>query len=104
MAKSKWRGHDIEFDKVKELWVYSDTKQLVRDNVNIKCGHCGKEATKDGHDGCLGTLIGLMNGCCGHGEEREAYVQFLDSTTIHGKDAVEIQRILKKYSNENKEV
>lgn len=104
MVKLKWRGHDIEFDKDKKVWVYSDTKQPVQDNVNIKCGHCDKEATKEGYDGCLGTLIGLMNACCGHGDEKKAYVQFLDDTTIHGKDAVEIQRILKKYSNEKWEV
>lgn len=40
------------------------------------CGHCGIKRTSDGHDGCIGTLSGVMNACCGHGEDRMAYVQF----------------------------
>lgn len=42
-----------------------------------KCEHCGKGVTKEGHDGCIGTLPDeVMNACCGHGEDRWAYVQF----------------------------
>jgi len=40
------------------------------------CGHCGRDATPEGHDGCVGTLIGVMNACCGHGNPEAAYVQF----------------------------
>ena len=60
--------------------------------------NCGK--TSEGHDDCLGTLIGLMNACCGHGhgDDDVAYVQFIDGTTVHGDDARTIQAILKKKS------
>ncbi len=40
------------------------------------CGHCNLKRTKEGHDGCIGTLKGVMNACCGHGETKVAYVQF----------------------------
>ena len=64
------------------------------------CSNCLKEKTKDGHDGCLGELMGLANACCGHGNSKKAYVQFLDGTGIYGNDAVEIQKILKRNSFE----
>lgn len=40
------------------------------------CGHCELGRTKEGHDGCIGTLGGVKNACCGHGEDDVAYIQF----------------------------
>lgn len=40
------------------------------------CNHCGLNRTKQGHDGCIGTLPNVMNACCGHGQNSVAYVQF----------------------------
>ena len=41
------------------------------------CGKCKKGPTKEGHDGCLGTLPGpIMNACCGHGSDSQAYIQY----------------------------
>lgn len=40
------------------------------------CAKCHRLPTAEGHDGCLGTLPGVWNACCGHGNPREAYVQF----------------------------
>ena len=40
------------------------------------CKHCGLNRTEQGHDGCIGELVGVMNACCGHGEVKMAYVQF----------------------------
>lgn len=41
------------------------------------CVKCSLPPTPEGHDGCLGTLKGdIMNACCGHGEERMAYIQY----------------------------
>jgi hypothetical protein len=94
MAESKFRGNEIEYDG--KEWKYKDTGAPTIGTVR-PCGNCGSNPTKEGHDGCLGELKGLMNACCGHGDEREAYVQFLDGTVISGKDAVIIQCILKKY-------
>lgn len=76
----------------------------ARDNNNldeyekIPCKYCGKYRTYEGHDGCLGELIGIANACCGHGNVNKAYVQFLDGTSVNGKDAMTIQNILKKHS------
>lgn len=65
------------------------------------CGNCGKHYTKEGHDGCLGTLIGVMNACCGHGEIDECYIQFLDGESVRGIDAKIILDVLKKYRKES---
>ncbi len=91
------RGHCIELEKGE--WVYSDTKQSVKDfHLAKACGNCNKPRTDEGHDACLGTLSGIMNACCGHGNEIDAYVQFLDGFCIQGKDAKSIQKILKKWT------
>ena len=96
MNISKLRGHDIEY--VNGEWRYCDTKEPTAGNYqNRPCGHCGRHFTKDGHDGCLEKLPGVMNACCGHGNIRESYVQFLDKSSINGYDAMVIQNILKKY-------
>lgn len=98
MATSKYRGNDIEYKNGE--WFFSGTELKVEQCHDTKpCGHCGKLFTNEGHDACLGELPGLMNACCGHGIESEAYVQFLDGSCIRGKDAVEIQRILKNVAN-----
>lgn len=73
------------------------SRGLVGGIPNNPCKHCGKLYTKERHDGCIGTLIGVMNACCGHGDSRCCYVQFLDGECVRGKDAVEIIKILKKY-------
>lgn len=94
MSKSYLRGHEIEL--VNGEWVYRDTKEPTVDTWgNRPCGSCGMFKTIEGHDGCLGTLPGIMNACCGHGRSSEAYVQFLDGHAIHGKDATIILDILK---------
>jgi len=95
MQTSTSRGHDIVFKDRK--WIFKDTELNVEDNhMKIPCGRCGKHSTSEGHDACLGTLIGVMNACCGHGGE--AYIQFLDGECVRGKDAEIIIDILKKYS------
>lgn len=53
------------------------------------CGNCGKENTKEGHDGCIGTIPNIMNACCGHGDTDGAYIQYWDKSIIRGKEALE---------------
>ena len=75
------RGHKIEYDG--NQWIYSDTGETTVDTWETRpCGHCNKYNTPEGHDACLGTIPGVMNACCGHGNINEAYVQFTDGTTI----------------------
>lgn len=84
---AKHRGHDIEAYN-NEKWLFSDSRKLVSENININCGNCGEESTVEGHDGCLGTIPNIMNACCGHGVESECYVQFLNGRCISGKEAI----------------
>ena len=59
------------------------------------CSVCKKPPTKEGHDGCLGTLPGsIMNACCGHGETDMAYIQYWTKPRIAGNDAIKEQKRL----------
>lgn len=86
------RGHDII--KIDGEFFYCDDMTAV--TTRRDCGFCGKADTPEGHDGCLGTLKGdVMNACCGHGDDRCAYVQFWhkdadgERARISGKGAME---------------
>lgn len=95
-ASSQWRGHPIYWDT--GLWRYTDTGENVGD-VDRPCGFCGKGKTPEGHDGCLGTLPEdiVMNACCGHGNDRQAYIQYWDGTDIRGPSAMSVQaRMIRK--------
>lgn len=80
-----YRGHEIEL-----VYVYKDNKQPVADNVNRSCGYCGQQNTIEGHDGCLGALPNVINACCGHGNTKEAYIQFDNKSVIRGQGAIDI--------------
>jgi hypothetical protein len=42
------------------------------------CGHCGLGYGESLHDPCLGTLEGVVEACCGHGDESRRYVSYAD--------------------------
>lgn len=88
-AHGRWRGHRIEYDEEARAWRYGDGRR-VEDEPDRPCGHCGRENTPDGHDACLGTISGAQNACCGHGSDRESYVQYPDGRRISGPRAIEI--------------
>lgn len=69
-----YRGHKIKC--IKDVWYYCDTGTPVKKQPDRACGYCGRPNTPEGHDGCLGKLPGVQNACCGHGNLKEAYVQF----------------------------
>lgn len=75
------RGHAMH--ETAAGWVYTDTGQLVSENVNRDCGRCGLANTPEGHDGCLGTLPGVRNACCGHGHD-EPYLQLASGGDVRG--------------------
>ena len=79
------RGHNII--KVDDEFFYCDDMTPTADN-HRDCGFCGKANTVDGHDGCLGTLSGVMNACCGYGDVAACYVQFADGSRIAGEEAI----------------
>lgn len=93
MVHGTWHGHPISLiDPENEIWVYQDTGQRVSENPSRACGHCKLAATPEGHDGCLGELPGVMNACCGHGVDEEAYIQYCDGTDLRGRKAAEVMR------------
>ncbi len=86
-ARSKWFGHEIEF--VGGEFVFSDTGEPTAGSDRA-CGHCYKRSTVEGHDACLGTLPGVKNACCGHGQVAEAYVQLVGGKHVQGLAAVKL--------------
>ena len=83
-----FRGHKIE--ERHGCWRFADTQEPVELAWRMRdCGHCGKPNTPEGHDGCLGTLPGVMNACCGHGQPQDAFVQFRGGTRLHDDGAIE---------------
>lgn len=87
------RGHPIEWCPERAEWVFCDTGDSTAGAwMGRPCGHCGAGATVEGHDGCLGTLPGVMNACCGHGQAEEAYVQYRDGNVVRGADALAVMQ------------
>lgn len=64
------------------------------------CYKCKKPPSKEGHDGCLGTLPGkIMNACCGHGGDSQAYIQYWGGKRVAGAAALAEQaRLLALFS------
>lgn len=83
--RSMYRGHKMAL--VDGAWRYADGV-AVRDDPFRACGHCGSPNTADGHDGCLGTLPGVINACCGHGTVDDAYVVLEDGSQMDGANAL----------------
>ena len=79
-----FRGYKIELSQ--GVWIYSDNKEPCK--VIRGCGFCGASNTPEGHDGCVGTLEGVMNAFCGHGVKEEADVQFASGQRFAGKEAL----------------
>ncbi|GAA0581126.1 hypothetical protein GCM10008997_32520 [Halomonas salifodinae] len=74
------------------------TPDLIGSGQFGVCANCGLGPTPEGHDGCLGTLPGdaVMNACCGHGDDRQAYIQYWDGGRIAGPEAVNEQKRMKE--------
>lgn len=71
MIEAYSRGHKIQFDKQRQIWVWSDT--LIEIDDSRPCKRCGSLPTPEGHDACLGEIPGLIAACCGHGIDRDEY-------------------------------
>lgn len=73
------------------------TTDLIGSGQFGKCAYCKLPPTKEGHDGCLGTLsdTNIMNACCGHGDPEFAYIQYWDGSRICDKEAISEQHRLK---------
>ena len=93
VAKSFYRGHKI-YSLNGSDWKYEDTDKPTSDLRGcVRCGRAGINGSD--HDACITDLRGVVNACCGHGNDEEAYIQFMDGSVVRGTDAVVIQNILK---------
>lgn len=83
-----FRGYDIEISR-DGFWLFVDTGKSVAETWRSRpCGFCGQPNTPEGHDGCLGTIVGVVNACCGHGVTGSAYIQFEDGSVSRGAEAI----------------
>ena len=73
------------------------TPDLVSSGQYLECGHCGGQPREDEHDACLGELPdkSIMNACCGHGNDAQAYIQYWDKERIEGDIAIKEQNKIK---------
>ena len=94
MEQNSLRGHSIIY--VNDEWLYMDTMTPTVGNER-SCGHCGIANTNEGHDGCLGVIPKVMNACCGHGQNDEAYIQYWDGSDVRGDVAI------KTFNNKNRQ-
>jgi hypothetical protein len=89
--KSKCRGYDVEWVREDNCWYFCDTNlPMLETQADRPCGFCGLDDTIDGHDGCLSTLPGVMNACCGHGRWQDAYIQSMDGSIVDGNEAIKL--------------
>lgn len=108
-ARGHLRGHVILWDETGNERLFADTGEpiytpdMAGSGQFGTCAHCGLRATPEGHDGCLGTLPEhiVMNACCGHGDDGQAYVQHWDGTCVRGTEALdEIERLKTRWCGE----
>lgn len=89
LKDSTLRGHPMYHDGVE--WRFKDDDARTATTWRERpCGFCGQHNTDQGHDHCLGTLVGVMNACCGHGNPADAYVQLDDEIVVRGNDALRL--------------
>lgn len=86
--KSQYRGHEMYFDEQVQHWRFSNDGSIVSDGDTDRCGVCHENRTPEGHDPCIGTLAGVINACCGHGEVDCAYVVFCNGKRVAGAAAI----------------
>ncbi len=87
------RGHPIYWDGLRWRYVDNDEPTAIKTQAQRSCGVCNEPRTPEGHDPCLGTLPGVMNACCGHGNPKEAYVQIDSSREVRGSKALNYFKI-----------
>jgi len=94
-AHGMLRGYDILF--IDGRCVFRDTMEPTVETWEQRpCGKCGLHNTPEGHDACLGTLPGVKNACCGHGNVGAAFIQYSDDRYVQGQDALEQIEKLKR--------
>jgi hypothetical protein len=83
------RGHIVVVREGEDdVWRYADTGELFSCGEQRACIRCGKAGTVDGHDECIGSLPGVVNACCGHGNVDYAYVHYQSGLVMRGHAAV----------------
>jgi hypothetical protein len=83
MITSYNRGHHCYVKNGREYYFEDDLPA----SVEKPCKRCGKLATKEGHDACLGNLPFVKAACCGHGVKdafglSKPYILFQDGAMV----------------------
>jgi len=93
------RGYEVKFHNGR--LIYCDNAQSVEGDHRATCGFCGLHDTPEGHDGCLGTLPNVEEACCGHGDNRQAYVRYDDGSYHEGEDTLKLMLKMRGQTNES---
>jgi hypothetical protein len=86
--QSQTMGHVITWNETADAWYFDDG--TVADDNGRPCVLCQRPETPEGHDPCLGTLEGVTNACCGHGDVIHAYVSYPNGEVIRMQDALDL--------------
>lgn len=81
-GKITLNGHEIV--QRGDNWFYKDNGQQTKTRKERPCGFCNMASSDNEPDACLGVLPGVMNACCGHGNIKEAYIQFENGMRVSG--------------------
>lgn len=65
VATSYNRGHKVYYNEELGEWLYCDDNSST--SVERPCARCGRMATNEGYDSCVGHIEGATSVCCGHG-------------------------------------
>ncbi|AHX01090.1 hypothetical protein M316_0025 [Nitrincola phage 1M3-16] len=86
IGKSSFRGHTIIW--AGDKWLYEDNQQPIPGygGEMRPCKKCGSTlSSNDGFpDECLGSIKGVTNACCGHGDTSVSYMVFDSGLVIEG--------------------
>ena len=81
------RGHIIYATNI-HAWKYADTNELYDPNNERPCIRCGRSATAEGHDACLGTIPGvtkqMKRACKRAASWIDGTAEFWATDNIHG--------------------
>lgn len=73
MIISYLRGHCAKYEPTTPGWFYCDDGSPAVDNR--PCKQCGRLATLEGYDACLGYILGISWACCGHGVSEPYFIE-----------------------------
>ncbi len=80
------KGHSMILKPVGDTYelVYKDNGLSVIESDPRACTKCGRKSGYREPDLCLSKLPGVKNACCGHGDIKNAYIEFDNGIVVRG--------------------